>query len=303
MIIKQIGQGTYGNVCIVKDPKLGMCACKEIELENNGVPTHALREIAVLKASLGNEHLVQLMDISKDKNKNKLYLYLELGEFVCTNNNKIHDLVDLYKEEDLSLCDLQQISKHILKGIHFLHENHIMHRDLKPHNILVFGDHSNYTCKIADFGLAKKISTDCNLTEEVVTLWYRAPELLLKEQYSYAIDIWSVGAIILEVYLNKPLFSVNEDSEIKQLFKIMQITGHEEDDYIHVVSSKKNIKFPKRKAVLDDLIDNKLLFTFCNMMLQLHPHDRITSDQALMHAFLNKTFDTVPYSLNIPSLN
>jgi len=100
----------------------------------------------------------------------------------------------------------------LLKGVEYCHSRRIMHRDLKPSNLLVSPDASQI--KIADFGLARTIGLPLKTyTHEVVTLWYRAPEVLLGAKiYSMAIDMWSIGAIFFEIAHKKPLFA--SDSEI-----------------------------------------------------------------------------------------
>ena len=112
------------------------------------------------------------------------------------------------------------MSEEILTGISFLHSHRIVHRDLKPQNLLVS---SAGRIKVADFGLAKTYDYDMKLTSVVVTLWYRPPEILLNQQYSSAVDIWSVGCIIAEMCQLRPLFP--GQSEKDQLEKILELTG------------------------------------------------------------------------------
>jgi mitogen-activated protein kinase 15 len=114
----------------------------------------------------------------------------------------------------------------IAKGIKFLHSAEIIHRDLKPSNLLL---NSDCTMKICDFGLARslvadKYSQDIILTEEVATRWYRAPEVLLGSQtYGKSADIWSIGCILAEILIGKPLFPGT--STLNQLERIISFTG------------------------------------------------------------------------------
>jgi serine/threonine protein kinase len=119
-----------------------------------------------------------------------------------------------------------QLVKHLLKqlisGIAFCHEHRVLHRDLKPQNLLL--DRNN-TLKLADFGLARTFSVPLRkYTHEVVTLWYRAPEILLGvEEYTTAVDSWSVGCILAEMVKLQPLFP--GESEIDELFRIFRTRG------------------------------------------------------------------------------
>lgn len=101
----------------------------------------------------------------------------------------------------------------------FCHQRRVLHRDLKPQNLLI---DNNGNLKIADFGLARAFGIPVRAyTHEVVTLWYRAPEVLLgSPRYSCPVDIWSVGCIMAELITKKPLFQ--GDSEIDQLFRIFR---------------------------------------------------------------------------------
>lgn len=111
----------------------------------------------------------------------------------------------------------------LILGIAICHSNRIVHRDLKPQNILI--DTKSNSVKLADFGLARAFGLPVKTyTHEVVTLWYRAPEILLgQKQYSTPVDMWSVGCIFAEMAQKKPLFC--GDSEIDQIFKIFRIMG------------------------------------------------------------------------------
>jgi serine/threonine protein kinase len=102
---------------------------------------------------------------------------------------------------------IKHFIRQILEGVRHCHETRIIHRDLKPQNILLSGDH-NTDIKIADFGLARAFSIPIKpYTKDVVTLYFRSPELLLKfNEYATPVDIWSCGCIFAELALRKPLF-------------------------------------------------------------------------------------------------
>jgi len=129
--------------------------------------------------------------------------------------------------------------RQILSGLLMCHSNRIIHRDLKPQNILI-DDRGNV--KIADFGLARGFTVPFpELTHEVVTLWYRAPEILLGQaSYTPSVDIWSVGCIYAEMLMGKPLFE--GECEIGQLFKIFRVLGTPNESVWAGVSSLPEFK-------------------------------------------------------------
>jgi protein kinase len=120
----------------------------------------------------------------------------------------------------LTETKIQSITKQIFQGLAYLHAKGFVHRDIKPENLLIRGD----TCKVADFGLAREVSSQYDFTEYVSTRWYRAPEVLLRSpRYGTPIDLFAVGCIIAELYCRLPLFS--GDSETDQLYQMIQVLG------------------------------------------------------------------------------
>ena len=185
----------------------GVIAVKEIKIDHcdDGIPSTAIREIAVLQELKDNPHIINLDKIVHGENRNRLFL---LFEYYNKDLKKYLDKVGGPLEPQL----VKKIVYQLLKGTEYCHERRIMHRDLKPSNLLINDDATQI--KIADFGLARTMGLPLKTyTHEVVTLWYRAPEVLLGSKiYSTAIDIWSIGAIFFELAHKKPLFA--GDSEI-----------------------------------------------------------------------------------------
>lgn len=180
--------------------------------ESEGVPSTAIREIALLR-ELNHPNVVRLLDvIHSDKN---LYLVFE---YLNQDLKKLLDESETGLEKSLVKSYLWQL----LQGIAHCHTQRVLHRDLKPQNLLI-DDAGNI--KLADFGLARSISLPIRgYTHEVVTLWYRAPEILLGSSvYGPAVDIWAIGCIFAEMYTKKALFP--GDSEIDQLFRIFRTLG------------------------------------------------------------------------------
>jgi len=230
--VNQVGEGTFGKVYKAKlknftkktfHAKGEFVALKKILVENEreGFPITAIREIMILK-KLNHPNIVSLYDIVTSKAnckngfKGNVYLVFEYME---------HDLSGLLaKKYDFSVPMIKCIVRQIFKGIEFMHSNNIMHRDLKPANILV---NNQGEVKIGDFGLARYFSP-INLsgiyskkyTNGVVTLWYRAPELLLgSSHYGPSLDVWSLGCMLAELVLGYPLFRGKSEFLISLKFK------------------------------------------------------------------------------------
>jgi len=192
-----------------------MVAVKKIKVDHadEGIPSTAIREISLLQ-ELKHPNIIGLKDIVHGYNK--LYLIFEF----FNRDLKKH----LEKNQGpLQPPQVKNLIKQLLVGLLHCHERRVMHRDLKPSNLLI--DPSGQFLKIADFGLARTFGLPLKTyTHEVVTLWYRAPEILLGQKiYSTGIDMWSVGTIFYEMAHRRPLFQ--GDSEISQIFKIFKILG------------------------------------------------------------------------------
>eukprot|EP00053_Salpingoeca_punica_P015527 m.143484 g.143484 ORF g.143484 m.143484 type:complete len:297 (+) comp16740_c2_seq2:493-1383(+) len=286
IIREKLGEGTYGVVYradVVSGKMKGKSvALKKIRLdiEDEGVPSTALREIAVLK-ELRHRNVVQLMEVLVEKTS----LYM-----VCEFLNK--DLKQALRESPRGLPESQAQSflYQLLRGLHFCHTRRVLHRDIKPQNLLVSGN----VIKLADFGLARAFSIPLRTyTHETVTLWYRAAEILLgQEQYTTTVDIWSVGCVFFEMLTSRPLFP--GDSEIDQLYRIFRTLGTPTERLWPGVSALPEYKhtFPNwpaqgLKKVLPDLsVSGLALFT---AMLEYDPKKRISARESLAHAY----FDTL----------
>ncbi|XP_048474828.1 cyclin-dependent kinase 4 [Rhincodon typus] len=178
---------------------------------------------------------------------------------------------------------IKDLMNQLLNGLAFLHSHSVVHRDLKPENILVT---SRGQVKLADFGLARIYSCQMALTPVVVTLWYRAPEVLLQATYATPVDMWSTGCIFAEMFRRRPLFCGK--SELDQLGKIIDMTGlPAEEDWPEDVTLPRSA-FPNRPPQLvksyvpeiDDLGAELLL-----ELLAFSPHKRISAFDALRHPY------------------
>eukprot|EP00928_Gymnodinium_smaydae_P055186 TRINITY_DN38780_c0_g1_i1.p1 TRINITY_DN38780_c0_g1~~TRINITY_DN38780_c0_g1_i1.p1 ORF type:complete len:350 (-),score=69.86 TRINITY_DN38780_c0_g1_i1:79-1029(-) len=210
-----LGEGTYGKVYKARCHRTGeYVAMKHMKLnaQEEGVPSTAIREIAILK-ELSHANIVRLLDVFCSNTKLVLV-------FECLDN----DLKKHMKANNGRLVPaaIKNFSLQLVKGIEYCHTRRIIHRDLKPQNLLVS---RTLQLKLADFGLARAFSLPVpKYTHEVVTVWYRPPEILLGcTLYSVPVDLWGVGCIIAEMATGQPLFP--GDSEIDTVFKIFQKLG------------------------------------------------------------------------------
>ena len=210
-----LGEGAYGKVYKARSVRTGEAvAMKQMNFDAQveGVPTTAIREIALLK-ELSHPNVVRLLDVFCKPNK--LVLVFEFLE---------NDLKKYMKALDgpLSPFTVKHFAYQLCRGVEFCHANRIIHRDLKPQNLLIA---RRLFLKIADFGLARAFAVPVPAyTHEVVTVWYRPPEILLGAKlYSVPVDLWSIGCVIGEMATGAPLFA--GDSEIDTIFKIFQTLG------------------------------------------------------------------------------
>jgi len=280
--VEKIGEGTYGVVYKARDRLTNeTIALKKIRLEqeDEGVPSTAIREISLLK-EMHHNNIVRLQDVVHSEKRLYLvfeYLDLDLKKHMDT-------CPDLAKDPRLIKMFLYQI----LQGIAYCHSHRVLHRDLKPQNLLI--DRRTNALKLADFGLARAFGIPVRtFTHEVVTLWYRAPEILLgSRHYSTPVDVWSVGCIYAEMVTQRPLFP--GDSEIDQLFRIFRTLGTPNEDTWPGVTSLPDFKsaFPKWPAkslvsVVPGLEPSGI--DLLGKMLTLEPSRRITARTALEHEY------------------
>ena len=282
--VRKIGEGTYGEVYEAIDTTNNRrVAMKKMRIENKdeGIPITALREMCILK-HLRHDNVVKLYEIIQDVDK--IVLIFEYADM---------DL-KMYVDKEKGIKDLkiiQQFTLQILNGLYYCNINRIIHRDLKPQNLLLIT--SEMKLKLCDFGLSRMFSLPMGkMTHEIITLWYRPPEVLLGiENYTTKVDSWSIGCIMAEMITGKPLFP--GDSEIGQLFKIFQIMGTPNEESWPGITKLKDysINFPQWKPKkIKDLFPNfdKDGLDLMEKFLQMDPDKRITIKDALNHPFLEK---------------
>ncbi|OBA17829.1 uncharacterized protein OGAPODRAFT_86428 [Ogataea polymorpha] len=283
--LEKLGEGTYATVFKGRNRALGtFVALKEINLDSEeGTPSTAIREISIMK-ELRHENIITLYDVIHTENKLTLvfeYLDKDLKKYMDTNGYN--------KSGALEPHVVKSFMFQLLRGIMFCHDNRVLHRDLKPQNLLIS---SKGELKLGDFGLARAYGIPVNtFSNEVVTLWYRAPDVLLgSRSYSTSIDMWSAGCIMAEMFTGKPLFpgSSNED----QLLKIFRIMGTPNERTWPGVTnypnyrSNFNVFIPQDLHTLIPNMDN-LALNLLQGLLQMRPELRLSARQALQHAWFN----------------
>jgi len=300
-IVEKLGEGAYGVVSkAVFKPSGVSYAIKKVKCDgaSDGMPATTIREIALLKRC-SHHNIVRLFEVMY--HGGAIHLVFELVE------SDMHD----YLQKQTTLLPMETIKKWMVDmylGLEFCHAQGILHRDLKPQNMLIGGDGS---VKLADFGLSRECHMPIlTLTHEVVTLWYRCPEVLLGiRKYGHGVDTWSMGCMLAELLSQThdeasgetgrfiPLFP--GDSEIGQLFKIFQLTGTPDERLWRGVTSIQfmNQAFPKWEVGDDHIwIDRAPRADVSSLdlirrSLTLDPNNRLTCKDALKHPFLNGTYE------------
>jgi len=295
-----LGEGQFATVYKARDRdhEDRIVAVKKIKLGSraeakDGINRTALREIKLLQ-ELHHQNIIELVDVFGHKSNVSIVM-----DFMDT------DLEVIIKDTSiiLSAANIKSYVLQTLLGLEYLHLNWILHRDLKPNNLLV---DSKGCLKLGDFGLAKYFgSPNRQYTHMVVTRWYRAPELLFgAKQYGTGVDIWAVGCILAELLLRIPFLA--GDSDLDQLSKIFQAMGTPTDetwpglstlpDYIQFKSYPGTPLTDIFTAAPDDLLE------CMGKLLALCPLQRSNSTDALKSGyFSNKPYPSKGASLPLPS--
>ena len=293
--LEKLGQGTYGDVYKALDKKTNQFVALKImkpNQEDEGISAITLREVSILQhcAQLGHPNLVKLLDVSvKEKSIVIVQEYLQID---------LRKYLKGRKGTKMAPELLKSYAFQLLAAIYVLHTHRIMHRDLKPENLLLnkFGH-----LKLCDFGLARYFSVPMRqYSPEVVSLWYRAPELLFAPRsYDLSIDIWSAGCIIAEMSRGEVLF--DSDSELDLIHKILGVLGTPEDkSLLHVPEDMKIPEYPPQPMNEVLRTEDKSLIDLVSKMLLLDPLKRISAIDALGHPYFKDLSEKVR-ELSLPN--
>jgi len=284
--LNRLGEGTYGTVYRARSLETGLVvALKKVRIHNekDGFPRSSLREIRLLR-HLRHPNIVQLLDVCCGQS---VYLVFEYCE------HDVGALLDLM-ERPFSQAEVKCLTLQLLTAVEFLHARCIMHRDLKLSNLLLT---NKGVLKLADFGLAREFSEPpdpaSTLTANVVTLWYRSPELLLgAPKYTTAVDVWSLGCIFGELLHHRPLMpGKSEEDQLRLMCELLGTPnskiwpGVRDLPLFGRVSlpacgyNNLQVKFP---IITDNCLD------LLNKFLTFNPDRRATASGSLQHAYFSE---------------
>ncbi|KAL7668898.1 hypothetical protein ACOME3_009580 [Neoechinorhynchus agilis] len=285
--INRIEEGTYGVVYRARDKKSGkIVALKmlKMEREREGFPVTSLREINTLMKAQ-HENVVTVTEIVVGSNMDKIYIVMDYHD--------LRSLMNYSMKRAFGMAEVKTLLRQLLEGVRHLHDNWIIHRDLKTSNLLL--SHKGIL-KIGDFGLAREYGSPLQeYTPIVVTLWYRSPELLLgARKYSTAVDMWSVGCIFGELLLSKPLFpGKSEIDQVNLIFKDLGTPSERIWPGFNKLPVVKKFQFAEYKYnTLRSRLPRKLSdagFSLINRLLTYDPIRRMDATKALSHEFFTES--------------
>lgn len=292
--LNDIEEGAYGWVARAKEIATGkVVALKRLKIEpndRNGLPVTGLREIQILK-DCEHRNIVKLQEVVVGEDTTRIeniFLVLDFLE---------HDLKSILEDmpQPFLASEVKTLLSQLASGVAYLHDHWILHRDLKTSNLLL---NNRGTLKIADFGMARYVGDPPphKLTQLVVTLWYRAPELLLgTAKYGEAVDMWSVGCIFGELLTREPLLQGrNEVDELTKIFELCGIPTEEQWPGFKRLPNARSLRLPPGKANTGSVIRAKfpLLTTagasLLNNLLSLNPAKRPSAREMLSHEYFRQ---------------
>ncbi|XP_055076043.2 mitogen-activated protein kinase 15 [Misgurnus anguillicaudatus] len=292
-IKRRLGKGAYGIVWKAVDRKSGeTVAVKKIfdAFRNRTDAQRTFREIMFLQEFGEHPNIIKLLNVIRAQNDKDIYLVFEYMD------TDLHGVIK--KGSILKDIHKRYIMYQLLKATKYLHSGNVIHRDQKPSNILLDSD---CFVKLCDFGLARSLyqmqedAVNPALTEYVATRWYRAPEILLgSTRYTKGVDMWSIGCILGEMLLGKPLFPGT--STINQIEKIMFAIPHPSTEDVLAIKSEYGASVIQRMLLRPQVPFSEMLqpsvppdaLDLVQRLLVFNPDKRLSADEALQHPYVSK---------------
>ncbi|KDD75737.1 protein kinase [Helicosporidium sp. ATCC 50920] len=288
--LSRINEGTYGVVYKARERASGdLCALKRVKLdrEKDGFPLTSLREMSIL-LRLRHPNLVRVREVVVGDSLDAVFMVMDYAE---------HDLASVSRsrvQRGWSPAQAKCLMLQLLEGVAHLHAHWVLHRDLKPSNVLYTNAGRLLLC---DFGLARAYgSPQRDYTQLVVTLWYRAPELLLGQRaYGAAVDVWSLGCLAVELLTGSPCFQGR--GEIDQLAQIVSLLGGPDESLWPEVRAlpgfaRFNFRAAGRGVGLAKKLEKCRVgpagIDLLEQMLRFEPGRRISAAQALQHPWFRE---------------
>ncbi|TQV92310.1 hypothetical protein V2A60_007002 [Cordyceps javanica] len=301
--LNDIEEGTYGWVARATKRATGkVVALKRLKLDSadrSGLPVTGLREIQILY-NCKHRNIVTLEEVVVGNNVNRMdnsiFLVLEFVE---------HDIKSILDDmpEPFLASEIKSLLQQLTAGVSYLHENWILHRDLKTSNLLL---NNRGQLKIADFGMARYVGNPApKLTQLVVTLWYRSPELLLgAKTYDTAVDMWSIGCVFGELIAREPLLQgTNEVDQVTKIFELCGVPTEDSWPGFRKLPNARSLRFPKTAAVTGSVIRAKFPSmtsagtALLTALLSLDPDARPSAKQMLQHEYFRQDPKPKPESM------
>ncbi|KAG2451297.1 hypothetical protein HYH02_003903 [Chlamydomonas schloesseri] len=309
-VIAPLGSGAYGSVYKCLDRETGnLCALKVINLAHQEpvVMRLAMRELRTLQKLPQHPHIVELKDAFKSSGSGRVFLV-----FSCEGRS-MHEEAENHARYILPGPMLRQVAWQLLQALVHLHDHRVIHRDVKPGNILLVGDGAGGVAdigrngadvhiRLADFGFARSWQPHEALSSYVATRWFRAPEILVRGKYSYNSDCWSVGCTIGELAVGSALFPGT--STIDQLARIMRATGPLPPALAAQMMADRHLcplaaqqRQPAKRTLRERLPVEARLFEFLSACLQVDPAKRPSAKELMQMPYF---WDVMPRNRALP---
>jgi len=283
--VNRIDEGTYGVVYRAQDLETDeVVALKQLKLSaaksEEGFPVPSLREVSMLM-KLSHVNIIKLHEVVVGKTSMHVFMVMEYAE---------HELRALLQQNRFGVAEVKCLMQQLLRGIGYLHDQWILHRDLKTSNLLLT---NGGILKVCDFNLARHFGEPYRpYTRNVITMWYRAPEILMGiKRYGPGVDMWSCGCVFAELFLRKPLFEGK--AELHQLMLIFELTGVPNEESwpgFDRLPNRRSMQFkeslPRWTIIFPaegDLSD--LGLEMLQMLLKCNPDRRLSANEALEHPY------------------